>query len=122
PQPADVPAVEQDPPASGRVDPTDAVEDAGLARAVGANDGEELATLDREAHPCQSGHAAEAQVKIVQSEKSHPLVHPLVIDIRGEGACDEGGCSVATRCREDGANGGMPSRPPCRARPSCTGP
>ena len=71
----------EDPPAGGRVDPADAVEDAGLARAVGADDGEELAALDLEAHPGQGGHAAEAQVQVLQSEKSHTLVHPLVIEI-----------------------------------------
>ena len=37
--------------------------------------------LDLEAHPGQGGHAAEAQVQVVQSEKSHTLVHPLVTKI-----------------------------------------
>ena len=47
------------------------------------------------------------------------LVHLLIIDICGERTCDQDGCYLASRCREDGANGGMPSRPTCR--PSCTG-
>ena len=46
----DVVPVEADVAARGRVDAADAVEDAGLARAVGADDGEEVAGVDLEAH------------------------------------------------------------------------
>jgi len=56
-------------PSCRRVDPADAIEDAGLAGAVRADDGEERAGLDGEAHPGQGGHAAEAQVQVVQSEQ-----------------------------------------------------
>ena len=87
-------AVEADAAARGRVDAADAVEDAGLARAVGADDGEELAALDLEAHPGEGGDAAEAQVQVVQSEKSHALVHPLVTEIEAgsglERSCETG--------------------------------
>src|SRR5215470_8777005 len=74
----DVAAVEHDPSARGRVDAADAVEDARLAGAVGADDREEIAGVDLEAHPGQGGHAAEAQVQVVESEKCHPLVTPGV--------------------------------------------
>ena len=69
PQARDVAAGEHDAAAGGRVDPADAIEDAGLAGAVRADDGEERAGLDGEAHPGQGGHAAEAQVQVVQSEQ-----------------------------------------------------
>ena len=62
-----------------RVDAADAVEDARLAGAVGTDDGEEIAGIDLEAHPGQGGHAAEAQVQVVQSEKCHPLVTPSAV-------------------------------------------
>ncbi len=78
-QARDVAAVEHDPSAGGRVDAADAIEDAGLAGAVGADDGEELAGVDLEAHPGQGGHAAEAQAQVFQSEKCHSPVTPLVI-------------------------------------------
>src|SRR5207245_1147927 len=77
-QTRDVAAVEHDPSARGRVDAADAVEDARLAGAVGADDGEKVAGIDLEAHPGQGGHAAEAQVQVFQSEKCHPLVPPGV--------------------------------------------
>src|SRR5215470_13211695 len=80
----DVAAVEHDPSAAGRVDTADAVEDARLAGAVGADDGEEVAGVDLEAHPGQGGHAAEAQVQVFQSEKCHPLVTPGVPGGSGE--------------------------------------
>ena len=101
----DVPPVERDPAPRGRVDPADAVEDAGLAGAVGTDDGEELAARQRKAHPGQGGHAAKAQVQVLQSEKSHALVHPLVVEIAGSGlerTCDQGGYYLPSRCREDG--------------------
>src|SRR5205807_4496553 len=76
PQMRDVVAVELDPSTGGRVDAADAVEDAGLAGAVGADDGEEVASVDLETHPGQGGHAAEAQMQVFQREKRHPLVNP----------------------------------------------
>src|SRR5262249_60034081 len=72
----DVAAVEHDPSVGRRVDAADAVEDAGLAGAVGTDDGEEIPGVDLEAHPGQGGHAAEAQVQVFQSEKCHPPVTP----------------------------------------------
>jgi hypothetical protein len=72
PQRRDVLPVEEDASAVGPIDAADAVEDAGLARAVGADDGEEVPGVDLQAHARQGGHAAEAQVQILQREQRHP--------------------------------------------------
>src|SRR5206468_8456445 len=82
-QPRDVAAVEHDPSARGRVDAADAVEDARLAGAVGADDGEEVAGVDLEAHPGQGGHTAESQVQVFQSEQCHPPMTPSAFAVPG---------------------------------------
>src|SRR5207253_9037789 len=75
-QTRDVAAAEHDPSAGRRVDAADAIENARLAGAVGADDGEELAGVDLEAHPGQGGHAAKAQAQVFQSEKCHSPMTP----------------------------------------------
>src|SRR5262249_48783933 len=67
----DVPSVEADAPARRRVDAADAVEDAGLAGAVRADDGEELMRFDIEAHAGEGRHAAEAQAQVIEGEERH---------------------------------------------------
>jgi hypothetical protein len=51
PQEGDVAAVKEDVSLGGHVDATDAIENTGLASAVGANDGEKVAGLYLEVHP-----------------------------------------------------------------------
>ena len=53
------------------VDAADAVEDAGLAGAVGADQREQLAGLDGERQPVQHGEAAEAQGQVLDLQLSH---------------------------------------------------
>ena len=67
----DVLAVEDQ--ASGRwlVDARDQVEDRRLPGAVGADDREDLAGLDREAHPVDGPDAAEAHPEVVDREEAH---------------------------------------------------
>ena len=54
-------AVKQDAPALRPVEAADAVEQAGLAGAVGADDGHDLAVVDVEAHAVERGDAAEGE-------------------------------------------------------------
>src|SRR5262249_13101041 len=71
PERRDVAPVEDDAPPGRPVDAADAVEDARLARAVGPDDGEELAGLDGEAHPGQRHDAPEAQLEVFEGEQRH---------------------------------------------------
>ena len=64
-------SVEGDAPARGRVDPADAVEDAGLARAVRADDREEVAGGNVHADAGQGRHAAEVEMQPLEGEQRH---------------------------------------------------
>ena len=55
----DLGALEPDRAGVGAVDAGDDVEQRGLARAVGADEAQDLAPLDREIDPVERGHAAE---------------------------------------------------------------
>ena len=58
-------------PRAGRVDAADAVEDAGLAGPVGADDGEEVVRVDLEADAGEGGDAAELEVYRVEAQQRH---------------------------------------------------
>jgi hypothetical protein len=53
------------------VDAADHVEDGGLARAVGADDGEDLPRLHLEAHPVEGLDAAEVDTHSLRFEEAH---------------------------------------------------
>jgi hypothetical protein len=55
------------------VDAADAVEHAGLAGAVGADQREQLRRLDGEGHGLEHGEAAEAQAQALDVELSHTI-------------------------------------------------
>jgi hypothetical protein len=58
--------------ARGRiVDPRDQVEDGGLARTVGADDGEDLTRLHVEAHAVQRPDAAEVDLQPLRRQQRH---------------------------------------------------
>src|SRR5262249_6265717 len=59
-QPRQLPALEAD-AATATIESADAVEHAGLASAVGPDQGEQLARLDRKRHAVEHAQAAEAQ-------------------------------------------------------------
>ena len=65
----DVAALEQDAAAARPVDAADAVEDAGLARAVGTDQRQQLAGADRERHIRQHAQAAEGQRQPLDAER-----------------------------------------------------
>ncbi len=67
----DVGAVEAEPARGRLVDAAHQVEDGGLARAVGADDGEDLALLDGEAHAVDGADAAEVDRELVGLEEAH---------------------------------------------------
>src|SRR5262249_30164934 len=70
-QPGDVLPVEQDAAQARPVDPADAVEDTGLARAIRADDREELAGRPLEAHAGQRRDAPEAKLHLVEGEEGY---------------------------------------------------
>src|SRR4051812_27495700 len=74
PQPRHVLSGEDHAPALGPVDPADAVEQAGLARAVRADDGGDGAARNGKAHVLQRADAAEAQAELRNFEEGrhHP--------------------------------------------------
>ena len=67
--PGDVAILEDDPPALRPVAAGDAVDDRGLARAVRADDREQLALADMEAHLGERAHAGKAQGDIVDFQQ-----------------------------------------------------
>src|SRR5262249_45175403 len=82
----DVPTIERDAPARGCVDPADAVEDAGLARAVGADDHEEIAGGDLDAHAGQSRHPTEVEMQSLEGEQRHSRLRAALRQDTHEGA------------------------------------
>jgi hypothetical protein len=68
-QPGQVAAVEADAALLGPVQARQAVEQRGLAGAVGADDGEQLARPDLEAHRAEGPDAGEAQVQVVDPQQ-----------------------------------------------------
>ena len=75
-QGGDVAPVEEDLSVAGRVDAADAIEDAGLASTVGANDGEKITGMHLKADAGKGGHATKAQVQIVQPQQLHDGAPP----------------------------------------------
>ena len=69
----DVAALEEQLARGRVVEPRDQVEDRGLAGAVGADDGEDLALFDAEAHAVDRLEAAELQGDAVDREEAHRL-------------------------------------------------
>ena len=69
PQVGDVPPLEEDAAPLGMVVAADGVDEGGLAGAVGADDGQDLAPVGLEAHPAQGVHPAERQVHILHFEQ-----------------------------------------------------
>src|SRR5215475_10421331 len=67
----DVHAVEGEAPRGRLVYAAHQVEDGGLAGAVGPDDGEDLALVDREAHAVDSLDAAEVDGEVVCGEEAH---------------------------------------------------
>src|SRR5207248_8094006 len=59
----------------------DDVEDGGLARAVGADDGDDLSGLHREGHAVEGDDAAEADAQLTNFEQRH--CSPQSIDAAG---------------------------------------
>src|SRR5206468_7985038 len=68
-QPRDGPAVEDDAPSAGRELAGDHVEEGGLARPVGADDGAALARLEGERHAGQRGERTEGSGDAVNGEE-----------------------------------------------------
>ncbi len=66
--PEEVLAHEPDRPLLGVIHARDAVEDRGLAGAVGTDDGEQLPGLDREAHVVDGGDAGKRQGHVLEIE------------------------------------------------------
>src|SRR6185369_9143873 len=64
-----VTALEEDLAFVGLVEAADHVEEGGLARAVGADDGHDLPAADLEAHPLEGLHRAEAHADPVDLEE-----------------------------------------------------
>ena len=58
-------------------EPADAVEQGGLARAVGPDDAQDVAILDSEADALQRLHAAEPFAQVVHGEQAHAAAPPL---------------------------------------------
>ena len=85
----DVGALERDPAGVGVVEPADHVEQRGLARPVGPDDGEDLALAHVEAHAVDRLHAAEGLGDLADLElRAHggpsrqpPLPAPVVLDV-----------------------------------------
>jgi hypothetical protein len=65
-----VASLEHDAAAAGAVDPADAVEDAGLARAVGPDQGQQLTGADRERHTVEHAQPAEGQRQPLHAQRS----------------------------------------------------
>ena len=69
----DVRPVEVDAAALGAVDPGDAVEQAGLAGAVRADDGVDRAASDLEADVGEGGDAPEVEYQVVDPQERHRI-------------------------------------------------
>src|SRR6266487_896404 len=83
PESRDLLAPEDDPAGGGSVQAADDVEERGLARPIGADDGEHLALSDHEAHARQGGEGAEALRHALDLEHGGHLIAWQVEDIAG---------------------------------------
>jgi hypothetical protein len=68
---ADVAAVEHDPAAGDPAQAADGVERRRLARPVGADQGDDLAALDRQRHAAQRLDLAVGDVEVLDFEQGH---------------------------------------------------